>query len=296
MNLLDGDDLTAECVPFKLTTGEQEQQQQLTTYKDLNDEQLKSIIDFLYRLDDQFNLYKLDFNKRENDFINRELEAKNEAHKKHMRQISSIVGHVNVLLDNVEDSTGEEVSVIELGAGRGRLSYWFKESRKQSNRPIKENILLVERGSQRLKFDTMIKKTCDETNSGRVERVRIDLKDLFVNRLPMVDKSDRFIMYGKHLCGAATDFSLRCMRRSLEDAGEFDKIGRFKFAGFVLAVCCHHQCEWDYLCGKEFLQSLGIDSKLFYIIRSISSWYTSGDKYIPQLKGTLERNFLFIFF
>lgn len=32
------------------------------------------------------------------------------------------------------------------------------------------------------------------------------------------------------------------------------------------------------MCGKEFLETLGIDRKLFYIIRSISSWATHGER------------------
>lgn len=32
------------------------------------------------------------------------------------------------------------------------------------------------------------------------------------------------------------------------------------------------------MCGKEFFESLGVDSKLFYIIRSVSSWATHGER------------------
>ncbi len=50
------------------------------------------------------------------------------------------------------------------------------------------------------------------------------------------------------------------------------------FKGLCLAVCCHHKCEWESLCGKEFLEKLNIDSKIFYIIRSMSSWATHGER------------------
>ena len=112
----------------------------------------------------------------------------------------------------------------------------------------------------------------EETNS-KFDRIRIDLKDLFLNEVPLIKKSDRFILYGKHLCGCATDFSLRCLKNSIENSQE-----DLKFVGFVLAVCCHHKCEWNSFCGNDFLKQANIDEKLFNIIRSISSWSTSGQK------------------
>jgi hypothetical protein len=260
----------------------------LSTYQDLNDAQLKDIVDFLTRLDERLRLFDLDFNKLDNDFISQELVRKNDSHKKHMKQIASMVGHVDVLMESFIDDPDERVCLVELGSGRGRLSYWFDESRRnqQQQRPTKArvNILLVERGSQRLKFDSMIKKSLEEAgHGGELERIRIDLKDLYVNRLPLIERSSRFVLYGKHLCGCASDFSLRCLKHSLQEEGQ---AGVSKFAGLVLAVCCHHKCEWEALCGKEVLQSLGIDRKLFYIIRSISSWYTSGDRNIAHSEGT----------
>lgn len=141
------------------------------------------------------------------------------------------------------------------------------------------NILLIERGSQRLKFDSLLKKSLEEKNS-ELNRIKIDLKDLAINQVPIIRKSDVFILTGKHLCGVGTDFALRCLKNSLLDSAEPPK-----FLGIVLAVCCHHKCEWESLCGQEFLQSKGIDSTLFYILRSISSWSTSGDRNITPPQG-----------
>lgn len=170
-----------------------------------------------------------------------------------------------------------------MGAGRGRLSYWYEQSRASAQPPsqIPANILLIERGSQRLKFDSLIKQTLDQTG-GELARIRIDLKDLVINNVAVVKKSESCVLYGKHLCGAGTDFALRCLRKSLESDGD-----RPKLRGIVLAVCCHHQCEWESLCGREFLRSKGIDEMLFYIIRSISSWSTSGDRNITAPTGSV---------
>lgn len=258
------------------------------TYKQLNETELKSIIEFLIELDQKYNFYDLEYDKLEDDFINQELEKKNQFHQKHLKQISSIVSHVHKMIDE-NDQVLESCCLIELGAGRGKLSYWYDQSRKEK---IKQNclykfknvnIILIERGSQKHKFDSLIKQNANE-NSSEFVRIRIDLKDVFINQIPLVKKSTRCILFGKHVCGCATDFSIRCLKNSLEDSsGQAVKI-----FGFLLALCCHHVCEWDYFCGKKFLNQIGIESKLFYIIRSISSWSTSSDRNTTPAPGKLK--------
>ena len=63
------------------------------------------------------------------------------------------------------------------------------------------------------------------------------------------------------------------MKKSIEET-----MDREKFAGFILAVCCHHQCEWESFCGKQFLEKLKFNSNLFYIVRSLTSWLTCGER------------------
>ena len=226
-------------------------------------------------LDAKYNLYNLNFEKLDDDYLDRVLVEKNEKNKKHLKQISSIACHVNKLLVNDEKST----CLIEMGAGRGKLSYWFEQSRvEQATRDPnlkkkKVNILLVERGSQRYKFDSLLKQEKEETST-QFERLRIDLKDLYLNKVPLIKNSENYILYGKHLCGIATDFAIRLMKNSLED-----RESECKFGGFVLAVCCHHQCEWESFCGKDFFENeLKLNEKMFYIIRSVSSWGTCGKR------------------
>jgi tRNA:m4X modification enzyme len=248
--------------------------------------------------DKKFNLYNLEFNKLEDNFINSVINTKNDSNegskqKKHLRQISSIITHVDSLLSKETEqdlslTTTTTTTLVELGAGRGKLSYWFEQSRNErklkDNNYIKKNvnILLIERGSQRYKFDSMLKKDVEESNS-QFERIRIDLKDIYLNEVPIIKKSKRFLLYGKHLCGIATDYSIRCLKIALEDKRKEDVLN---FKGFCLAVCCHHKCEWESLCGKDWLEKeLKIDSKLFYIIRSISSWATHGERDTCQKEG-----------
>ena len=53
-------------------------------------------------------------------------EEKQDKNNKHLDQISSIVSHVEVLLQNANDNDIKDQStcLVELGAGRGKLSYW----------------------------------------------------------------------------------------------------------------------------------------------------------------------------
>ena len=77
--------------------------------------------------------------------------------------------------------------------GRGKLSYWFEQSRSamaQSGRNYR--YLLVERGCQRLKFDTQFRKT-----NTQFERIRIDLKDLYMNKLPIVEATAKYVLVAK---------------------------------------------------------------------------------------------------
>ena len=120
----------------------------ITTYKELNDEQMKKIVEFLISLDEKYNLYDLEFEKLQNDFFDEIISQKNEKLNKHLKQIGQIVDHVYSLI-NIEDEN-KSICLVELGAGRGKLSYWFEQSRlankisKLNKNRTKFNILLIE--------------------------------------------------------------------------------------------------------------------------------------------------------
>lgn len=101
----------------------------------------------------------------------------------------------------------------------------------------------------------------------------MDLKDFYLNKVDLIENSKNYLLYGKHLCGVATDYALRALKRSIEDSAKNNE--EIKFSGLVLAVCCHNQCVWESFCGKKFFEELNIDSKMFYIIRSMTSWYVT---------------------
>ena len=53
----------------------------------------------------------------------------------------------------------------------------------------------------------------------------------------------------KHLCGAATDLAMRCLATfsSSENA-------QSKIETILIALCCHHRCDWNIYVGKKNLK------------------------------------------
>ena len=82
----------------------------------------------------------------------------------------------------------------------------------------------------------------------------------------------------KHLCGAATDFGLRCLHRVREHK-----------VALSFATCCHHRCDWDQLVGKDALAALGVcqSATEFRRMISMAGWATTIG--IAEKKRTLGR-------
>lgn len=131
--------------------------------------------------------------------------------KKHLLQASSLVG----LLDDYE-LLKSDICYVELGAGKGKfnfntlnfslnlircdfsgqLSYWIYKSVEHLGRP---SLLLVDRSSQRHKFDNKLDKI-----DGCIQRIRIDIADFVLYKVDLVESSKCFVGVSKHLCGEAT--------------------------------------------------------------------------------------------
>ena len=50
----------------------------------------------------------------------------------------------------------------------------------------------------------------------------------------------------KHLCGAATDLALRCLE-TFSASGN----AKGKIETILIALCCHHRCDWNIYVGKD---------------------------------------------
>ncbi|XP_040327026.1 tRNA:m(4)X modification enzyme TRM13 homolog isoform X2 [Herpailurus yagouaroundi] len=139
------------------------------------------------------------------------------------------------------------------------------------------------------------------------ERLQIDIQHLCLNKIPLLSKEKLPVVgIGKHLCGVATDLALRCLvetyAASCEERNEEPLAKRRKndktdkeinplakegneknvpekwtpVAGIVIALCCHHRCDWRHYVGKEYFRALGLGAVDFHYFQRMSSWATCG--------------------
>lgn len=116
------------------------------------------------------------------------------------RELGSLPGGVP---NGGSDGDGSTVNTppgrvfIEFGAGRGYLANALYECFGQPD------LLFVERRAYKFKADRALRKV------GKMERIRIDIEDLDLAGVESL-RGREFVGAGKHLCGPATDATLRC--------------------------------------------------------------------------------------
>ncbi|ELV10509.1 tRNA guanosine-2'-O-methyltransferase TRM13 like protein [Tupaia chinensis] len=139
------------------------------------------------------------------------------------------------------------------------------------------------------------------------ERLQIDIQHLCLNKIPVLKEGKLPVVgIGKHLCGVATDLALRCLietyAANCEERNEEPLAKRVKndktdteinslakegneknvpekwtpVAGIVIALCCHHRCDWRHYVGKEYFRALGLGALEFHYFQRMSSWATCG--------------------
>lgn len=160
---------------------------------------------------------------------------------KHATQQSSLVSHMkNVLLPVKQD---EKYTICEFGCGRAELSRYSALSLlKDSQAPNK--IILIDRGTNRMKFDKNIREECENTT---VERYKCDIKDINFPVMLKESAGSKVLSISKHLCGAATDLTLRCLNKSSKMKDEY---------AAVIAMCCRHICNSQDYINPEFIKTI----------------------------------------
>ncbi|XP_023601946.1 tRNA:m(4)X modification enzyme TRM13 homolog isoform X5 [Myotis lucifugus] len=139
------------------------------------------------------------------------------------------------------------------------------------------------------------------------QRLQIDIQHLCLNRIPVLSRERLPVVgIGKHLCGAATDLALRCLVETYgarrEEGNEEPSAKRIKnnkadkdlgaaaevggeghvaeewspVAGIVVALCCHHRCDWRHYVGKDYFRARGLGALEFHYFQRMSSWATCG--------------------
>ncbi|KAI8324102.1 DUF715-domain-containing protein [Martensiomyces pterosporus] len=209
---------------------------------------------------------------------------------KHALQQASLLGHLaqRGLLD-------PKYAFLEFGAGKGELSIYVRAALEQrASGPT--SIFLIDRKNFRMKFNidendeeddgrnTDSKQAIASKPQDRFQRIYIDIRDLDLSKIEELQAVDSVsgeaklrpvVAYSKHLCGAATDLTIKCLENYQRAGGQV--------AGVAIALCCHQVCKYSMFVDHSYLLQ-AIPSKTcgggwdngqreaFYHLTSMSSW------------------------
>ncbi|KAL2918087.1 tRNA:m4X modification enzyme [Polyrhizophydium stewartii] len=194
---------------------------------------------------------------------------------KHALQQASLLGHV----DKHSLAAGP-LCVAEFGCGKGELTRYLS-----ALAPPDARFLLIDRKQVRLKIEKTFKAQADW------QRLIIDIRDLRLARIPNMDRP--LLAVSKHLCGVATDLTLRCLDTYESESQAQCPSPRVR--GIVIALCCHQLCRFQDYVNPDFLARNGIDARMFRVMAAVSTWAVCGpprqgrkDKPQPEPKPQAE--------
>ncbi|CEP62402.1 tRNA:m4X modification enzyme LALA0_S05e04852g [Lachancea lanzarotensis] len=209
--------------------------------------------------------------------------------KKHALQQSSLIQH---LIENLMASTTHGTNFIEFGCGRAEFSRYVNrglyDNHSQTKNLPQSKFILIDRASNRMKFDSKFKDDYDELYSSDnvtesrvypvIERKKIDIKDFYIDNLLHGDDRPA-VAISKHLCGVATDLTIACCLNS-----EVLHLKQNKLRGMVIAMCCRHVCDAQQYVNRPFIEDMLLDkapisySDFFNSLKKIASWAVCGRK------------------
>ncbi|XP_040983694.1 tRNA:m(4)X modification enzyme TRM13 homolog isoform X3 [Aquila chrysaetos chrysaetos] len=197
---------------------------------------------------------------------------------KHLKQQASILGNMEKL-----HLLGPGRCFVEFGAGRGKLSHWVDVALQNV-----ENVqfLLVERATTRFKVDGKHKR-----RDSIFERLQVDIQHLCLNlALRCLVESYTACCDGENEQPAPkrsrTDTTEVASNNSADNEGNKDDCK--PVAGIVIALCCHHKCDWTHYVGREFFKSVGLGPVEFHYFQRMSSWATCGLRETTTKASTSE--------
>ena len=146
-------------------------------------------------------------------------------------------------MDNVQ-LLNPSYTFVELGAGRAMLSLALSQVLPNVD------LVLIDRSGTRRKADVKL---------ANARRATIDIRDLDLNNCV---NNQPTVVFSKHLCGVATDLSIRAALRT-------------KCEGIAIASCCHQRCTWeDYINPLFFTHTMTCTPFEFQLIVAMSTWFT----------------------
>uniref|UniRef100_T1H6X0 tRNA:m(4)X modification enzyme TRM13 n=1 Tax=Megaselia scalaris TaxID=36166 RepID=T1H6X0_MEGSC len=219
------------------------------------------------RIEDLYNTNvkdKISLNQESHNILSDELENKEygKETKKHLIQNAAILK----VMEN-EGFIKDNTSFVEFGAGKAQLSCWLVKLLESFE---SAQIVLVDRASLRHKKDNKLE---DKKRSS----IRADICDFLIDELEILNVQ-KLLLALKHLCGAATDLTLRCITKM------FPKLMVF------IALCCHHRCEWKSFVGKQFFQDNKVSRKDFVLITKLASYAICGTGMSRERRQKLSEN------
>lgn len=196
--------------------------------------------------------------------------------KKHALQQASLIAHM--------EKTGllkSSSRILEFGAGRAELSRYINYAicaEREEDDKTAPNYLFIDRAMPRMKMDgKLVKDTKDdfpEQPLPLIKRLKMDIKDLMLDGVPVEGPYESNLIVSKHLCGCATDLTLQCLLNS----AVFTKETRP--AALVIALCCRQICNVQMFpkAGIEWLQERGFDDDGFAALTRMTSWVLCGER------------------
>ena len=178
---------------------------------------------------------------------------------KHARQQSSLLGN----LDRLGLLNGD-LNYMEFGCGHAELTKFLSLTHLNTHK-----MFLIDRKKSKLKVDY-------DYRLRNYERVLIDIRNLDLSKVKQSLERPT-VVYSKHLCGVATDLTLRCLYNFKNNGGIVK--------GAVIALCCHAVCDYDDYINPDYLNDLGIGREEFELLKFFSGWAVSG---LPK-QGTPEK-------
>lgn len=143
--------------------------------------------------------------------------------------------------------------LVEYGAGKGYLALLLCETHTVGYALLEDNRVFKTKADRRLRFQPF-------------ERITIDMADFNPYAVEKLVEQKSFIACGKHLCGAATDLTLR----SADLGGPSSPPKSLQCAGLAIATCCHHVCVWRHYVGKQKFLAWGLSPEDFEIASYMS--------------------------
>ncbi|CCG20644.1 2'-O-methyltransferase [Candida orthopsilosis Co 90-125] len=200
----------------------------------------------------------------EHEGLVQQLEEK--TNQKHIIQQSSLIGNLKRL-----GLLSSDIFYMEFGCGKGELSRYVNQCVLHDSSGSVENygFGLIDRGTNRLKADNKIIQESEPFQvKPIIKRSKIDIMHLHVDKFMEDIHPKDVVAISKHLCGAATDLTLKSLLNS-----NLFKDG--KFGGMLIAMCCRHVCFEDEFLpqSKEYLSSLGFNSlQSIKALKKMVSW------------------------